>query len=152
MTKKEKFIIVLVGLLAIMVVGSFIVSQFTQIPNSRPQPIQVYSPRPTSFPNSSIPDEMQREKQAQENYAKARQDFLNEKPWISKLPLKSGDYFISYNPDEDSLLVSLYYSTSSDESKDQQIGRAKNDALLAMKNASIDTDKQIIKYIETAFK
>lgn len=153
MRKKDVILIGIVGVLAIVVLSSliFIGNQQTK---QLPLPVQIYSPSPT--PTSqfqiSIPTQLQDEYIKQENYAKERQAFVNEKPWVRQLPLKSGNFFVSYDPEDDSLLVSLYYSISSNEPKNSQLERAKESALKTIKNAGIDPNKQKIQYIETSLK
>ena len=92
---------------------------------------------------------MEQEKKAQESYAKDRQEFLSAKPWILKLPLKSGDYFISYDPENDTLLITLYYS--SEQAKSQQTEQAKANALAAIKSAGIDSNQKM-EFSEILFK
>lgn len=140
-------------ILLIIMAGTYLLGQNFNKPKSNPSSIPYFSPGPnTSAPyptTNPVPKELQPEQILQENYAKDRQEFLAAKPWISKLPLKAGNYFISYDPENDTLLVTLYYS--SQDEKDKQIEQAKNNALEAIKNAGI-TLNQRKEFSEVLFK
>lgn len=156
---KKNLLIITTILILIAVVILFMKSQL-QKTISQPGPIPLFSPSPKSpspaaiipTPSIFISEELKGEKQAQEAYVQIREAFLKEKPWVSKLPLKSGNYFISYDPENDTILATVYYSPSSGEEKEKQIERAKADAISAIKGAGIDETKQPIEFIETALK
>lgn len=148
----KKSILILIITLLIIFVLLYLATQKTD-KKEVPLPVQYFSPvpSPTAIPKPVIiPPEMEQEKIAQENYARSREEFLTKNPWILQLPLKSGNYFISFDPENDMLLVTLYYSSQSN--KDQQITKAKEEAIESMKKAGIDTDKQKIQYTEVLFK
>ena len=146
MKKIELILIIIVSILALIVIASVIFLPKKSIQPS-PAPIQFFSPSPVSTPAINTSQKMGLEKIKQENYAQAREEFIQAKPWVLKLPLKSDNYFITYDPDLDSLIVDLYYLDSSD-TKDQQLVQAKQDALSAMTTIGIDVNKQAIEYLE----
>ncbi len=113
-----------------------------------PPPIPVFVPSPSTAPYTNIPKELEVERQKQENYAEDREAFFKSKPWFFSLPLQSTNYFVSYNPETDTLIVELYYLNANDLDKSQQISQAKNAALNAMILAGIDINKQKIEYFE----
>lgn len=148
----KKNILIVILLLAIILIGLLMLTQNINKQNTLP-PIQSFSPLPqaTFAPTSApVPTELEQEKISQENYAKSRQEFLADKPWISQLPLKSGNYFISFDPENDTLFVTLYYASEGDQQ--EQVTKAKDEAIKAMKSAGIDTEKQKIQYSEVLFK
>ena len=150
MPKKRIFILILFLLIVFAIL--FLVTRGSRKEETI-QPVQYFSPTPSASYTPTpalIPPGMEEEKISQENYAKSRQDFFQSRPWASKLPLKSGNYFISFDPENDILLVTLYYSSETD--KDQQVTTAKEEAIARMKKAGIDTDKQKIQYTEVLFK
>lgn len=151
MKKVEIILILVVGLLVVIVLGSALFLP-AKAPSNVPFPIQIFSPSPSAMvptaPKSSVPPELESEKIKQENYAKSRGEFLTAKPWLLKLPLKTISYFISYNPNNDTLIVELYYLENSSLTKDQQLSQAKQDAVNTMIATGIDINKQPIKYLE----
>lgn len=108
-------------------------------------------PSPVS-PTPALSPEEQKEKEAQENYAKDRAAFLEEKPWVLKLPLKSPSYFISYDPEQDEFLATVYFSSASETPIDQQLAQSKRDAIEAIRNLGIDPSVVHIIYFETEKK
>lgn len=147
------FLIIAVLLLLIVVLSIVLLSGRKPITET---PIQVFSPSPTqpaARPVSpSIPPQLQAEKVSQENYAKNREEFIRSKPWVLKLPLKSDNYFVSYNPEIDTVVVELYYIENINTGKNQQVADAKQAAENAMIYAGIDTNTQKIKYLEVLKK
>lgn len=117
------------------------------------KPVQYFSPTPsaTYIPTPApIPAGLEEEKIMQENYAKSREEFFQSKPWASKLPIKSGNYFVSFDPENDILLATLYYSSEADRAI--QVAGARKDALAGMQKIGIDTEKQKIQFTEVLFK
>lgn len=107
---------------------------------------------PTLTPTPSVFPEEQKEKEAQENYARDRAAFFEEKPWIRKLPLKSETYFISYDPEQDELLATIYFSPASEISIEEQLAQAKADVVEATKGLGLDPAQVKIVYFETEKK
>lgn len=147
--KKTDLILITVVALLTLFIGISILFFSLKKPetNTTPPPIQSFSPSPSPPRFVNVSKELELEKQQQESYAAERENFLKTKPWILKLPFKSESYFISYNPETDSLIVELYY-TENTENKEQQISAAKEAALNAMILASVDITKQKIEYLE----
>src|SRR3989338_10480148 len=109
------------------------------------------TPTPTVFKSviePSFPPELQKEKILEENYAKERQDFLKDKPWFLKLPFKSDSYFIIYSPEDGNFIASVYYFSSSNVPREQQVSQAKQDALKALNNNGVDLFKEGVEFIE----
>lgn len=107
----------------------------------------VFSPqkvkRPTSFPTPTpvpqtfptfTPLEILREKEAQQNYAGAREQFLEEHPWYLGLPLEHFNYFISYDSEKDEFLATIYFYPAIGFSKEEQLDQARKDAIEAIRN------------------
>lgn len=91
---------------------------------------------PTIFqkkPTPSLSTEEEKEKQLQENYARQRESEVKNKPWLLKLPLKSAAYFISYDPENDVFLATVYYYDSQPSSKEDQVAEAKKNATDAIR-------------------
>lgn len=127
-------------------------SLFSSQKKSIPLPVINSVPSPTTviYPPASviINEEMKKEKVAEENYANDRKQFLEEKPWVLKLPLKSEQYFISYNPETDTILATIYYKDDLLD-KNQQLEIAKQNAKEAVVKIGIDLNNQKITFIET---
>lgn len=119
-----------------------------QKPKPTPLPIQTFLPSPQPSPLISIPAEMQAEKTAQENYAKDRYEYIQSKPWVLKIPIKSDNYFVSYDSELDILVAELYYLENTDLDKNQQLSQAKDAALSAIISIGVDPNKQKIEYLE----
>ena len=147
--KTVGIIFLIIALLALMEVFFYFLSTNKGAPTQQIPPIQIFSPAPSpsSPPSAASPADLERIKQ--ENYAKTREDYLQSRPWLSKLPLQSDNYFVSYNA-SDVFIVELYYSENSNLTKEQQLAQAKQDALNAMGNVGIDISKQQVQYLEIA--
>lgn len=152
MKKTEIILIAVVVILFLTVISSAILLRERKPTTVSPPPIQVFSPSPKPPSSPSISENLEEERIKQENYAKAREEFFQTHPWALKIPLKSDNYFISYNPETDTLLVELYYLSEEEFSKEQQLAQARQDALQAMTEAGIDTSKQKIDYLELVKK
>lgn len=141
---------ILIAIILLVLIGTLLLalSAKKQEPKQSLPPIQTFSPSPVFTPSTTTGIDATSEKIQQENYAKARQEFFENKPWALKIPLKADNYFISYNPNTDTIVIDLYYSESSSVDKSQQLSQAKQAALNAMKAAGIDTNKQSIEYRE----
>ncbi|TSC87838.1 MAG: hypothetical protein G01um10147_341 [Microgenomates group bacterium Gr01-1014_7] len=148
--KKAEIIITTITILLVLIVGVSIIYFGVRKPSLEPKPgpIQVFTPSPK--PSIIIPQGLEGEKLNQEEYGQTREEFIKSKPWVLKLPIKAGNYFISYNPETDTLIVELYYLTSSSIPKEQQLTQAKEESLNAMKSAGIDSNTQKIEYLELA--
>lgn len=106
---------------------------------------------PTIIKDTVIPSfsvNQQKEKILEENYAKERQIFLNEKPWVLSLPLVSDNFFISYDPENSRFLVSIYYTSSDPSLKEEQLDIAKQEALEELKKINTDLNKEGILFKE----
>lgn len=151
MKKIEIIIILIVSFLVVIVLGSaiFLPGSKTEI-TQPPVPIQTFSPSPspTKAPPISIPPELESEKIKQENYAKTKEEFILSKPWVLRLPLKSTNYFISYDPASDTVIAELYYLENNALTQEQQLSIARQTALNAMVLSGIDTNKQKVEYLE----
>lgn len=110
--------------------------------NPTPTPVNII-PRPT------IPVEMIKEKVLQENYAKERAALLEEKPWLLQLPLKSTNYFISYDTERNEFVASIYAYSSPSITNEEQFEKARLDVVEAIRGLKVNPDKQSIIYIET---
>lgn len=150
MKKTEIILFLIVGILTMVVILSFIF--FRNKPNGTPtpQPVLLFSPSPTPGSDLQIPPSLGQEREGQESYARAREEFLKAKPWVTKLPLKSNDYFVTYNPQTDRIIAEIYYSGVSEISVEQQLSQAKEKVRKALVNIGIDTQKQKIEYLEIA--
>lgn len=145
--KKPSTSIVIGAISALCIITIFFFAQkrFEQNSSSTlptPSPTQAMLPTLSPYPS-------QKEKEFQQNYAEDRKNFLTKKPWILKLPLKSDNYFISYDPGPDEFLATIYYLSSSATSKEQQLEIARQDAIKAIRNLGVDTAKQRIVFFET---
>ena len=152
MKKLEVILTVTVVLLALIVVSSviFFSGKKPEIKPTSP-PIQIFSPTPLPTPSAVIPQELESERIKQENYAKSSQEYLQARPWILKLPLKSANYFVSYNS-LDTFVIELYYSENSQLPKEQQLAQAKQAALDALISIGVDINQQKIEYLELSKK
>lgn len=145
MRRIDIILLVLALILFAVVVGSYLLIGKT--PQTQPSPVVYFSPSPTPA-LSLLPPDLEKERVEQENYAKARQEFINQKPWVIRLPLKTEDYFVTYDPDSDIILVKLYYSSDDVTVKQRQLTQAKNRVLRAMTEIGVDTSQQKIEYME----
>lgn len=148
MKKPEIILMVAVALLALIVISSVLFFSGKK-PETKPTlpPIQIFSPPPTPIPQVIIPNELQEEKTKQENYARTREEYLQARPWLFKLPLKSDNYFVSYNA-SDAFVIELYYLENSNLTKEQQLDLAKQAALNTLTSQGVDINKQKIEYLE----
>lgn len=137
---------------AFFLVFAYVVFVFFIFNNKKPSNIEpVLTPTPTIIKfvdGPSFPPELQREKILEGNYAKERQEFLKDKPWFLKLPFKSDNYFIIYSPEDGNFIASIYYFSSSNVSKEQQVSQAKQDVLKALNNNGVDLFKESVEFIE----
>lgn len=99
----------------------------------QPAPLPTPTPVPKTFP-TFIPFDVLKEKEAQQNYAEAREQFLKEHPWFLKLPLEHLSYFISYDTEKDEFLATIYFYSTSEFSKEEQLEQARKNALEAIRN------------------
>jgi len=118
--------IIIVGAVFIFLIVTTVIS-FVSTKKEAPSPSSQISPTTTIAmpPISNFTPEQLEEKKLETNYANDKEKTLKDKPWLLKLPLKSTNYFISYSPETDEILVSLYYSTVSNISKTEQLSLAK---------------------------
>lgn len=138
MSKQKKLLVIIIFLVLILVMIILITLSF-----------MFKSSISNLYPQGSLTPE-QKETVVQENYAKERQTFLQSHPWINSLPLKGTDYFVSYDPTKDTMLVSLFYKATGD--KNTQLAQAKANALIAMKNSGIDVETTKIEYFNSLIK
>ena len=110
------------------------------------------APSPTISPTPSLSPELETEKILQENYAQERERFFQEKPWALKLPLKSSNYFISYDPEQNEFLATIYFTTASEMPIEEQLNQSKQDALNAMRNVGIIVEQEKVIFFETEKK
>lgn len=103
--------------------------------------------QPTSTLDSSTT--IQQESKAQQDYANSRGEFINNKPWILKLPLTGDNYFVSYDPENNQLLVTIYYTSNNIGEKQRQLNLARQQANQEIIDTQIDLNQENIKYIET---
>lgn len=101
-----------------------------------------------NIPAPSIPPEMKKEKELEGNYALERQKFLEDKPWILKLPLESDHYFISYDIEKEKFIVTIYFYKSSEIPKNQQIIQARKEALEALNKENVNFFKEDVEFVE----
>lgn len=137
---------------AFFLVFAYIVFVFFVFNNKKPSNMKpILIPTPTiiqSVIEPSFSPELQKERILEGNYAKERQEFLKDKPWFLKLPFKSDNYFIIYSPEDGNFIASIYYFSSSNVSKEQQILQAKQDVLKALNNNGVDLFKENVEFIE----
>lgn len=95
-----------------------------------------------------VAPEMKKEKELEGNYALERQKFLEDKPWMLKLPLKSDNYFISYDIEKEKFLITIYFYKSSEIPKNQQIIQAKKEALEALNKENVNFFKEDVEFLE----
>lgn len=137
---KRSTIFIILGFLTISlvaIVSALVLRKGTQPPES-------------SIP--TVPPELLQEKGVQEEYAKERAKFLQEKIWLLKLPLKSNSYFISYDPEQEEFLATIYFALSSSASKESQLSQAKQDAIEAIRSLGLDPASVKIVFFETEKK
>lgn len=157
MKKGEIALIITVILLCLIILFSFILlSGRKPTPKSTLPPIQIFtqSPKPSNFPSASFSTskEYVKEKISQGNYLEAREEYLKSHPWALKMPLKSDNYFITFNPETETFEVELYFQVNTNILSETQLTQAKQDALQAMREVGIDIDKQKINYTDIAKK
>lgn len=144
LTGKTTIVIFLLIFLIIFLLLLILVNNRRGItPVSQETPVFQRTP-PT--PTDLIPRNEDEEKIVQENYAREREKFLSEKPWISKLPLRGYDYFISYDPQENSFLATIYYSNRIP--KEQQVNQTKERVGQTIKGLGVDVNQIKIIYTE----
>lgn len=104
---------------------------------------------PSLSPNTTSLPETLKEKELQEAYGKERQRFLEEKLWVLELPLISNSYFISYDPELDEFLVTIYFSSIDADLKNQELSKAKREAIIAIEKLVRKEINENIVYFET---
>lgn len=142
----KKITLIVTVFLVLLIVISALFFFITKQSENKQTPQPAKNLKQSTLPQAITPQDLDAEKNKQESYAKSRQDFLTAKPWVLKLPLKADNYFVSYNPNSDALIVELYYTGSQD--KNQQLLKAKHDALNAISSVGVDINKQKIEYTE----
>lgn len=130
-TRKKIIFFLSLILAAILLFLSFAV--FTPKKIRQPTPFPTPTPVPKTFP-TFIPFDVLKEKEAQQNYAEAREQFLKEHPWFLKLPLQHFSYFISYDSEKDEFLATIYFYSTSGFSKEEQLDQARKNALESIRN------------------
>jgi hypothetical protein len=141
--KKIIFIVCFILILAIFSLFLF--------PQKTP-PAKKASPVPTPYsatPTPPVPTEGWDLYNQQVRWGQQHQQYLEENPWRLKLPLKSNDYFVSYDPDNDQILATVYYFSSDPAVSSQQIENAKGEALTAINALDPNFAKKQISF--TAF-
>lgn len=93
-------------------------------------------------------DPFENERILEKNYVEDRIRFYQEKPWAKKLPIKTDSYFISYNPEDDSLLATVYYYSSDEKTKTEEINTSKNKALEAILDLGVNIKEIMINFTE----
>lgn len=148
---RKKILLVLVLSLALIVILLF--AFFTILPTKKglsPISFPTPTPVPKTFPIFPQFDVL-KEKEAQQNYAEAREQFLKEYPWFLKLPLEHFSYFISYDSEKDEFLATIYFYQKSDFSKEEQLDQARKNALEAIRNLTgSDSYTNKVVFFETA--
>lgn len=117
--------------------------------NSTPIPPSIPTPTPVKTiikPKDPIFNQ-EEEKKVEGNYALDRSLFLQQKPWVLKLPLKNNDYFVFYDVEKDEVVVKIYYAIGLAE-KNNQINLVKQAALDEIKTIGVDLNAQKIVFIE----
>jgi len=123
---------------------------FLENKNKSPQRNDVY-PTPTIVKaNINYPINSKNERELEANYAKDREVFIKEKPWIILMPLESSNYFVFYDSEEDKIRAKLYYFPSSIISKDEQLKLAKTDVLNTLNKVGVNIEKEKIVFLEKA--
>lgn len=142
-------LVILLLFLVVILFSSIILSRKSsrqKLPN--PSVPTFIAPSPASFPSSS-PVEEQTLKAQQNAWAQDQNQYNQENPWHSKLPLKSTDYFISYDPTNDSFIATIYYPSSNSGPTEQQLESLKAEAASAIKNLEPSLASKPIKFIPT---
>lgn len=92
--------------------------------------------KPTFF--APLTEDLIREKELETNYASDRKKLLEEKPWLLSLPLRSDNYFVSYDTEKNEFVIEIY----------KQVNKAKQNALEELKKIGVDTNKEKFIFME----
>lgn len=133
MSNTRKKIILTISLVLVIAMLFVFLIVLTPKETRQPRTFPTPTPVPKVFP-TFIPFDVLKEKEAQQNYAAAREQFLKEHPWFIKLPLQHFSYFISYDSEKDEFLATIYFYSTSSFSKEEQLDQARKNALESIRN------------------
>lgn len=112
-------------------------------PAPTPTPVQITLPT-----SQIIPTEFIEQHKSDTNFANEREKILKERPWIIKLSLKAYNYFITYNPEKEEIIITLYFYDQNEREK--QLSQAKKDALNTLREIGVNLNKEKVVFIEVA--
>lgn len=143
---KKIVILVIFLVIVLLLLLLLIFSNRASRQNSQNPSIPTFS---TPSPLSTSPVNVQTLKQQQDAWAQSQSQYNQQNPWHSKLPLESNDYFISYDPTNDSFIATIYYSSSSSTPADQQIKSLKAEAANTIKALDPSLASKPVSFIPT---
>lgn len=105
-----------------------------------------------TFNTISVPktleEDLKKQAALEEQLAKERAELLREKPWVTKLPIVGSTYTLVYNEQDGKITVSLSPRPPIyEETKEDVIQEAKDDALRKLRKLGIDPTKENIEWI-----